>query len=66
MSEKVSLEKGLIKEIILVSIAVFFLVQSGFKFEQLFESEFWNNLLSTIITYIRFIFEIIEDLFGSK
>tara|TARA_Y100000590_G_C15264206_1_gene842458 strand:- start:50 stop:259 length:210 start_codon:yes stop_codon:yes gene_type:complete len=40
---KVSDESGLIKEALLMSLAIFFLIQAGFEPELLFNSEFWQN-----------------------
>ena len=40
---KVNAKSGLIKEALLVSLAIFFLIQAGFEPELLFETEFWRN-----------------------
>ena len=42
------MNSGLIKQALLVSIAIFFLIQAGFQIEELSSVDFWRNLIEEL------------------
>ena len=59
------LESGLIKEALLVSIAIFLLIQAGLEPQLLLEPEFWRDAVASFRDVIESIFRNIQAIFDS-
>lgn len=55
------MQSGLIKQALLVSVAIFFLIQAGFDPELLFNENFWVSIFDIITNKLNDLFNSIKQ-----